>query len=77
MENEIFGVYFTDLPAAREAARHINLGGRDVAIYERKTGKVVEYSKAAETRPLTRPAPAFSVVPSSSQQNAQPQSGAE
>ncbi len=40
----IFGVSFTDLAEARQAARQINLSGRDVEIFEKKTGKVLEWS---------------------------------
>jgi hypothetical protein len=60
--NEIFGVTFTDLTDAREAARHINLTGRDVEIYERNSGKVLEASKGIATSPLSRRAPPFSII---------------
>lgn len=37
-----FGIFFLDLENAREAAHHINLSGRDVEIFEKKSGRVVE-----------------------------------
>ncbi len=49
IDRKMFGVSFTDLETAREAARHINLSGRDVQIYERYTGRVLEESKAVQS----------------------------
>jgi hypothetical protein len=60
--NAIFGVSFTDLTDAREAARHINLTGRDVEIYERNTGKVLESLKGVTINPPPRPAPPYFVT---------------
>ena len=67
----IFGVSFTDLTDAREAARQINLTGRDVEIYEKTSGKVLESSKGMGNNALTRSAPRLSVVISASKQNPQ------
>ncbi len=55
--NTIFGVYFTDLTDARDAARHINLTGRDVEIFEKNGGRVVEFSKGVAINPLKQPVP--------------------
>jgi hypothetical protein len=56
---------------AREAAYHINLFGRDVEIYEKKSGKVVELSKGVAINPLMRPAPSFFVAIPGSKRNPQ------
>ncbi len=60
--NAIFGVSFTDLAGAREAARHINLTGRDVEIFEKNGGKVLEFLKGMAINPLKRPAPPYLVT---------------
>jgi hypothetical protein len=57
MGKKIFGVSFTDLAEARDAARHINLSGRDVEIYEKDSSKVLVSLKAVG--PQDQPVPAF------------------
>jgi hypothetical protein len=69
MGNEIFGISFTDIAAAREAARHINLAGRDVEIYETHSGMVVESSRGVSFNRLPRRAPPYFVITSDSNEN--------
>ena len=43
---QIFGISFPSLAEARDAAHQIILSGREVEIYERESGKILESSKA-------------------------------
>jgi len=47
----VFGVSFTDIEEARDAARRIIRSGRDVEIYEKISGKVLETSEISVTGP--------------------------
>ncbi len=42
MDGQIFGMSFMSLPSARKAAYHLSAFGREIEIFERKSGKVLE-----------------------------------
>ena len=73
----ILCVSFPTLAAAREAARRLNLSGRDVKIFEMNSGKVVELSVGVASNPPTRPTPTFSVAAADLWENPQSLSAAD